>query len=87
MLLNDESFVLKIPLNIITHGLAFHPEVAIDPEPPYTPEAYPIIREMVEQRSSVLLEAAETIGTGKKNQNPISNKFKGIFIWSNKNIF
>ena len=49
---------------MITHGLAFHPELAADPRPPYTPEVFPIIREMVQQRASVLLEAAENNEAG-----------------------
>ncbi len=45
--------------------MAFHPEFSVDPQPPYTPQAFPIIREMVQQRAAVLLEAAEANDEGK----------------------
>ena len=58
------QFFSQVPLNILTHGLAFHPELAVNPQHPYIPDAYPIIREMVQQRASVLLEASESNDLG-----------------------
>jgi hypothetical protein len=35
-ILETDPIYLQIQLNIITHGLAFHPELSRDPQPPYT---------------------------------------------------
>jgi hypothetical protein len=48
--------------------ISLAPELSTDPQPPYTPEAFPIIRQMVEQRASVLLEAAEINDSGLKKR-------------------
>ena len=44
--------------------MAFHPELSVDPQPPYTSQAFPIIRGMVQQRAAVLVEAAEANDLG-----------------------
>ena len=75
---------------MITHGLAFHPELSPDPQPPYTPEAFPIIQGMIQQRASVLLEAAETNDSGNflKTIPKIYLKISCFFKkWANTRLF
>lgn len=55
----NQIICFQIPLNIISHGLAFHDHLAIEPEPPYIPENYDAIKEMVLNRTSVLQDAAD----------------------------
>ena len=47
-------------MNTISHGVAFHDHLAIEPESPYVLENYEAIREMVMNREEVLNEAAIT---------------------------
>ena len=87
------SIFFQVPLNILTHGLAFHPELAVNPQHPYIPDAYPIIREMVQQRASVLLEASESndlgvfLSTVKKNFECCKNLEMLPFIWLSNSYF
>ena len=48
----------QIPLNIISHGIAFHDHLAIEPESPYYEANYEAIRDMVLNREEILNEAA-----------------------------
>ena len=54
----NHSIYFQLPLNIISHGLAFHDHLAIEPENPYVQDNYPIIKDMVINREAVLNEAA-----------------------------
>ena len=57
-----EKFFIKpffqVPLNIISHGIAFHDHMAIEPESPYYEANYEGIRDMVLNREEILNEAA-----------------------------
>ena len=48
----------QVPLNIISHGIAFHDHLAIEPESPYYEANYEGIRDMVLNREEILNEAA-----------------------------
>ena len=48
----------QIPLNIISHGIAFHDHLAIEPESPYYEANYEGIREMGLNREEIINEAA-----------------------------
>lgn len=45
-------------MNILSHGIAFHDHLAIEPESPYILENYDSIREVVLNREEILNEAA-----------------------------
>ena len=47
-----------MPLNVVSHGLAFHDHLAIEPENPYVLDNYEVIKDMVLNREAVLNEAA-----------------------------
>ena len=47
-----------MPLNVVSHGLAFHDHLAIEPESPYILDNYEVIKDMVLNREAVLNEAA-----------------------------
>ena len=53
---------LQIPLNLITHGLAFHQELSRDPDLPYNVDCFNKIRDAVSERAIVLSNAAEDNG-------------------------
>ena len=54
---------LQIPLNLITHGLAFHQEISRDPDLPYNDaDCFNKIRDAVSERAIVLSNAAEDNG-------------------------
>lgn len=56
---HNNTFVnFQLPLNVISHGLAFHDHLAIEPESPYILGNYEIIKDMVLNREAVLNEAA-----------------------------
>lgn len=52
---------MQIPLQLLTQGLAFHPQFSLcHPSPPYdNPEHLGMMRKVVEARSRTLLQAAE----------------------------
>ena len=62
MYLNDHVFSFKIPLNPITHGLAFHQHLSRDADPPYNEEHFNQIRDAISERAIVLSNAAEDNG-------------------------
>ena len=62
LFLNDHLFSFKIPLNPITHGLAFHQHLSRDADPPYNEEHFNQIRDAISERAIVLSNAAEDNG-------------------------
>ena len=72
-----QSF-FQIPLNVITHGLAFHQELARDPELPYNEECFNQIRVAVNERAIVLSNAAEDNGAAA-----VSYTFRGV-LYTNR---
>ena len=60
--LNDHVFSFKIPLNPITHGLAFHQHLSRNADPPYNEEHFNQIRDAISERAIVLSNAAEDNG-------------------------
>ena len=55
-------FEFQIPLNPITHGLAFHQHLSRDADPPYNEEHFNQIRDAISERAIVLSNAAEDNG-------------------------
>lgn len=54
----------QIPVNVITHGLAFNHHFSTNvPHPPFTPDTHPRTRTMVLNRSELLTELSEQTGS------------------------
>ena len=57
-----------MPLNVVSHGLAFHDHLAIEPESPYILDNYEVIKDMVLNREAVLNEAANDQASSSRTE-------------------